>query len=263
MLSAQAGARARIVNAQGEEIKLLEFGDGFLSGEICEIVHGASSPREDCFITKPGKIIEEALSFNLDSGRQSLIAADEINEIIAALLGQLAQTVMTGAAGLLGLSDGTGYTYTGFEGGSYLDNMVASSTEGFDFASAGSLLTETIVIQTDYAGLAASQEAALNALSTNLTYSAERRNAAIVARDDARAVLTATYGITTFPAPSTLPPATATSLVGQLQALWLEFNNPSTTEERQLEIVDEFTTLDTYSEQELRASETNWNNALR
>ena len=62
-------------------------------------------PTEDCFISTPGKIIEEQLSFNLDSGRQSLVAADEINEILGALIGFLAEEALTGIGGLLGLTD--------------------------------------------------------------------------------------------------------------------------------------------------------------
>ena len=263
MLSAQAGARARIINAQGEEIKLLEFGDGFLSGEICELVSGPGVPKEECFITKPGKIIEEALSFNLDSGRQSLIAADEINEIIAALLGQLANTVMTGAAGLLGLSGGTGYTYSGYGGGSYVNNIVASSTQGFNFVSSGVLISDTIAVQTGYANLAATYEPLLNASSTDSSLSAARRNAALVARNDARAVLTQTYGITTFPAPLPLPAPTPTSSLGRMQALQSEYNDPDTTQARKLEIIDEFMTIDAYSDQEVRTSQTNWDNILR
>ncbi|MCA9354109.1 MAG: hypothetical protein KC877_01165 [Candidatus Kaiserbacteria bacterium] len=122
-LAAQTGAEIRILNARGEEATKIGWGDGFLSGEICRMVSGPNGATEDCFISKPGKIIEEALSFNLDSGREALITADEINEIIAALLGQLANKALTGAAGLLGLSGGTGYTYAGYAGGSYLNAM--------------------------------------------------------------------------------------------------------------------------------------------
>lgn len=257
MLSAQAGARARIVNAQGEEIKLLDFGDGFLSGEICEIVHGASSPREDCFITKPGKIIEEALSFNLDSGRQSLIAADEINEIIAALLGQLANTVMTGAAGLLGLSSGTGYTYSGFTGGSYLDNLVASSTDGFDYTASGGLISTALSIQIAYRDLAINNEALLDAYQADITNSVANRDAARVARDEARNIIITTQGA--FPAPFTAAP---TSHIGQLTTLETEYNNPATTDARRLEIMDAYGRLSVYSDQDVRTSQTNWTSIL-
>ncbi len=134
VLSAQAGLRASLVNARGEEIKLLDFGEGFLSGEICDLVETEGTPREDCFISKPGQIIEEALTFTTSTGQRSLIAADEFNEIISALLGQLVQQVVTGAAGLLGLSGGTGYTYSGYEG-SFVDQMANDALGNLDASS--------------------------------------------------------------------------------------------------------------------------------
>lgn len=126
VLSAQATARARIINAQGEEIKLLEFGGGFLSQSVCQAIEGSS--QQDCSIVTPGKIVQEALSFNLDSGRQSLVEADEINELIGALFNQLANRAITGAAGLLGLSGGNSSSYSDFEG-SFLDEMIVEQFE--------------------------------------------------------------------------------------------------------------------------------------
>ena len=135
VLAGQAGARAVLINARGEEFAKLDFGDGFLSGEICEVVSG--STREDCWISKPGKIIQEALTFNIDSSRQALITADEIDEVISALLGQLAQKALTGTAGLLGLSGGNPHSYnqpyTGYNGityNSYVESMSAQAAEG-------------------------------------------------------------------------------------------------------------------------------------
>jgi hypothetical protein len=99
-LNAEAGMKAAIINSKNEEFSLLDFGDGFLSGTVCETVHGMGSNEEDCFINKPGKIVQEALSFNIDGERQSLIAADEFDEFIAELIGILADKVLTGATGL-------------------------------------------------------------------------------------------------------------------------------------------------------------------
>jgi hypothetical protein len=101
---------------------------------VCQAIEG-SSGGEDCSIVTPGKIVQEALTLNLDTGRQVLVQADEINELIGALLNQLANKAITGVAGLLGLSSGTGFTYSGYAGGSFLDalnqeadDIVASST---------------------------------------------------------------------------------------------------------------------------------------
>ena len=105
-LAAEGRFEAVFRNEAGKEITLLDFGDGFFSTEICEVVEGEGVPVEDCFISTPGKIIEEQLTFNLDSGRQTLVAADEINEIIGAVIGFLAEEALTGVGGLLGLSEG-------------------------------------------------------------------------------------------------------------------------------------------------------------
>ncbi len=122
-LAAEAELGARIVNAEGRELKLLDFGDGFFSTTICEAVHGEDTSQENCFISTPGKVIEEALTFNLSIGQRSLINADEINEIISALFAQLAQKAITGAKGLLGLSQG-GFNSSGE---SYLNAMTAEA----------------------------------------------------------------------------------------------------------------------------------------
>ncbi|MCB9812390.1 hypothetical protein H6778_01900 [Candidatus Nomurabacteria bacterium] len=162
ILSAQTGAEIRILGEKGREAAKLEWGDGFLSGEICELVGGADTTKEECFISKPGKIIEEALSFNLDSGRQSLITADEIDEVVSALISQLANTVITGAAGLLGLSGGTGYTYTGFNAGSYLDAVNQEAIESLGGQTGGNNSgTSLQTMQTSLATQTSLQDSAL------------------------------------------------------------------------------------------------------
>ncbi len=92
------------------ENQLLNFGNGFFSNKICDVVATAAVPKERCMVSTPGQVISENLNFHLSAGSRSLIAADELNEILGALLGQLAQTVITGANGLLGMSSNTGYT---------------------------------------------------------------------------------------------------------------------------------------------------------
>lgn len=147
VLSAQATARARLINAEGEEIKLLDFGDGFLSQKLCRSVSGFTG-SQDCSIVKPGKIVQEALSFNLDTGRQSLVEADEINELIAALLGQLANQALSGVAGILGLSGGDGFG--GYSSGpTYLDNLVNQASQQVGSSSvsntgSGNVITDAL-----------------------------------------------------------------------------------------------------------------------
>lgn len=278
-LAARADARARIINAQGEEVTLLDFGDGFLSGEICDIVHGSGSPREECFITKPGKIIEEALSFNLDSGRQSLITADEINEIIAALLGQLANQVFQGAAGILGLSGGTGYTYSGYSGGSFADNLSASTTSGVDLTAAGDLINDSLTVQQDIRNLAITytttpvgpQNGLVNC-ANNTTLSAARRSACQNALIDANTIIQSTTGATggsltvtpTMTATAAITP-TPTSLIGQIQTIQTAFSAAAAVNDTatQLDLVNQWSALTLYTEQDITTRTTNWDNALR
>jgi hypothetical protein len=251
-LAAQAGARARVINAQGEEIKLLEFGDGFLSGEICNTVHGPNTTREDCFISKPGKIIEEALSFNLDSGRQSLITADEIDEVISALLGQLANTALTGAAGLLGLSGGTGSSYTKYSyEGSFADQVVSSS---FDYSQSRQLIADALAIQTNYRNVAIDYESRLNTYATDPANAGSAQIDAVrAARDTARSIIIDTTGA--FPPPFT---PTQDSLIGRLNTILAQYDNPSTTDLERLNVIQDYTALNLYTEANVTTSASNW-----
>ncbi|MBX2866492.1 hypothetical protein KTR10_00830 [Candidatus Kaiserbacteria bacterium] len=118
-----------LTNARGRELQLLDWGDGFITIEKCET--GADGV-EQCYNTTPGKLISEQLIKAVGAGQDTLIAADQINEIVGALLSQLAIQVISGAAGLLGLSGG-GYTgYTGSR--SYLDQL---ADEGAELTAAG------------------------------------------------------------------------------------------------------------------------------
>jgi hypothetical protein len=125
-LEAQTRLKIKLVNDAGQEREVAGWGDGFLSKKICEAVEG-SSGSEQCIISTPGQVISEALTFQLSTGPRSLIEADEINELIGALLNQLVLKAMEGINGLLGLSEGTGYTDYSLNGSStrpYLDDMV-------------------------------------------------------------------------------------------------------------------------------------------
>jgi len=134
-LEAEAKLNARLVNEKGEQIQIANWGDGFLSKKICEGINGKKSPGGRCTITTPGKVISEALTFQLSTGPRALIEADEINELIGALINQLMLKAMQGVAGLLGLSAGTGYTDYSYDDGSgasstrpYIDAAVDQTT---------------------------------------------------------------------------------------------------------------------------------------
>lgn len=123
---AELAIDAKIRNAQGQEIKLLEFGDGFLSFKVCSDTQAQSGAQKDCTITTPGRVIADQLNKSLGAGQDSLITADEINEIIGALLAQLAQQALTGVYGLLGLGGNSSYSNNSFGpdgNSSYLDAL--------------------------------------------------------------------------------------------------------------------------------------------
>ena len=115
LLEAQTTLALTVSNAQGQQVKILDFGKGFLSKQKCESVDDESGGHQECKTVTPGSAIEEQLNAQLDSGRQRIQVADEFNEIVGALLTQLVSKAFTGVSGLLGSSghepDDQGNTY--------------------------------------------------------------------------------------------------------------------------------------------------------
>lgn len=123
ILTAQTQARARIVNAEGEELSLLNFGGGFMSHERCDSYTAADGTTgQNCYIQTPGDVIANSINKSLGAGQDQLVAADEFNEIISALIGQLAQTAITGLGGLLGAGGSSG-SYTPYSRGRFVDDL--------------------------------------------------------------------------------------------------------------------------------------------
>lgn len=118
-LATQASVDTKVAKSKAEESAILDFGNGFKSLKVCDTVNTALGNIVNCSITSPGKLLQEALSFNLDSGRQALVAADELDEILGQLLTQLAGEVFMGATGLLGLGSNSGTTGTGYDATTY------------------------------------------------------------------------------------------------------------------------------------------------
>lgn len=227
-LSAEIGMNAAIVNAKGEKLSILEFGQGFLSNEVCEMEYGWSEPREKCYISTPGKTISDALSFNLDSGRQSLITADEIDEIIGALLGQLANAGISGAAGLLGLSDGTGHTYSGFSGGS----LANEGSNSIDYNAMAVSMQQALTVQQNFKALATTNEPLLRPINI----SAANRALDIIADTNA-----------------SIP--TLTNLIAVM-------NNPASTVAQKNQAISTSNSLKLYANQEYTATHDNWYHLL-
>ncbi len=126
-LAAEASLNVRLRNEAGQEIEIASWGDGFLSKKVCQAIEGTD--KEDCKITTPGQVVSEALTFQLSTGPRSLIEADEVNELIGALLNQLVLQAVQGLNGLLGLSE-SGY---GGGSGSYLDALVNEGAALIDY----------------------------------------------------------------------------------------------------------------------------------
>ncbi len=130
MMAAKEQLDRRVSEKTGEERNLLSFGSGFLSTKKCtspDDSQGGGPP--DCRIVTPGQTISESLSFQLSTGQRSLISADEIDEIIGALIGALAQKAIT--EGLSSLSGGSGSGSGSSAGSSYLTEL-QSEAANFD-----------------------------------------------------------------------------------------------------------------------------------
>lgn len=85
----------------------LSFGRGFLNFEVCEerptnpsdIGGTPGGTVKECKTTTPGAIVEEQLVTVLGSDIRQLELADEINEIVSALIGQLINLTLNGILG--------------------------------------------------------------------------------------------------------------------------------------------------------------------
>lgn len=149
---------AAIRDAQGNALVELDWGDGFQSYKYCPNTDVQSGAEADCTIVTPGQSIANSLNTAVGAGVDQLITADEVNEIIGALIGQLSQTILTGTYGLLGLGGSSTYTDTtyGSDGtSSYLeataqeDVALILDTTATDqlYAGAIDLETQNIALQ--------------------------------------------------------------------------------------------------------------------
>ena len=77
---------------KGEEVKILDFGKGFLSKKECANVGG----KEVCSVVTPGDTISASLNKSLGLGADSLVTADEMNELVGAFIGYLLRSTLQG-----------------------------------------------------------------------------------------------------------------------------------------------------------------------
>jgi len=155
-LTSASELNARIEQAQGEEMKLLDWGNGFLSYKKCEegprptTQGGGPGAPVNCKIVTPGSVIESQLANVLGSGVRQLELADEFNEIVNALMSQLIVRVFNSANnGLRGLSEESRGTpsYTSrllvTEDTASIQNIIASSEIEF-----GRVINEELIYLT-------------------------------------------------------------------------------------------------------------------
>jgi len=231
VLNAQVEARARLINAKGETLTEINWGDGFLSQKICESVGGEGN-GENCSISKPGRVIADQLNKALGAGQDSLVQADEINELVSALLGQLANQALTGAAGLLGLSGGTGFTYSGFDG-SFLDELVnQADNQVVGDGTARNTITEALEREIDYRDTLTTYRPILVAFANSVVNPPNQRSQALAAVTDIDRKLQA-----------------RNTNIDTLLNLVLDYNDAPVSE--QVEILLAYTALSTVSEADL------------
>lgn len=132
---AEAALEVRIRNEKGEEHELLSWANGFFSGK-----------DKQGRVINPGKVIESQLNEQLAGGQQRLTVADEFNELIGALLSQLAGQVFS-SGGLSGLSTPDS------DGQSYFDRMKDVRDQAGQIKVASTLFKDAISVETMYVSL--------------------------------------------------------------------------------------------------------------
>ena len=92
--------------AIGGEQQLLDWNGGFLSRREC--LEGQTEPNCTGDVLTPGDTIQNQLNESLGIGQKRLLVADNINEIVGALMNQLVSQAIGGAQGLIGTSNSGG-----------------------------------------------------------------------------------------------------------------------------------------------------------
>jgi hypothetical protein len=267
-MAADARLNAEIANARGQRIQLANWGDGFLSNEICELVEGSNGSNKRCVISTPGKVISEQINKALGAGQDQLVAADEINEVISALLGQIANQALSGAAGLLGLSRGTGFTAGGFGEGSYVDELARESQNESDSVLAQSYegAREKLKVQQDYLALSNEYIPKLQAVITAATTSARFRGLSVIEISNLKDRAQVSYNdAIDVRANAATHIAFLAPLVKSLEDFQRELATPGITPERkqviaseQTRIINRTASYSAYTLLRLRTSEREW-----
>lgn len=118
----------RVAQAQNQLNQEANWGNGFLSYKTCVNVTANGKTTPHCTIATPGKVIVSQLDKALGAGQDTLVSANEVNQVVSALFAQLAYHAVSGVTGLLGLSSSGGSSnVAGVSGGqSYLNALAAA-----------------------------------------------------------------------------------------------------------------------------------------
>ena len=287
MLEAEAQMAILINNKKVNILQETNWGSGFLSKKVCEpaAIAGwdapvatrsieelnaevlgtpytatskpaAVAPEVKCVISTPGQTIANSLNKALGAGQDSLVAADEINEVIGALIGQIANQALSGAAGLLGLTVKGGGG--GRSGDSYVDALVNEQQgDGNLFDDGIRDVADRLQVQIEYSDLATIYIPRLLAVSNNIRAGQELRDRAQLSYGDAIMVRDTT----------TAHIAVLKPLVDRYQELATEYTTAS--DERKQAIRQEQSTIiskgvqyRSYTKDRLQLSEREWSDIV-
>ena len=148
-LIGQAALRDAVADHQAAAAEDYRIGEGFPSQKVC------TDGPNDCIITTPGSVIADQVSFALQIPALRLLQADEMNEVIGALFGNLANQAISGVNGLLGLGGNASFSVSefGVSGSlSYLDAISEEQAANTSMGAGGNrieqaLRTETQVLE--------------------------------------------------------------------------------------------------------------------
>ncbi|MEK7180681.1 MAG: hypothetical protein AAB706_04345 [Patescibacteria group bacterium] len=93
--TAQMAIHIKVGGQQAKEVKILDFGRGFLSSRDCKVRNANGECTEYGPIKTPGSVIETQINHAFGSGVRQLEIADEINETIAAVASALINKILT------------------------------------------------------------------------------------------------------------------------------------------------------------------------
>ncbi len=145
---AKAAIYKAIAEEQEEKKKDLDYNNGFSSLKTCTNITTPTGSERKCVNTTPGIVLQGRMSSALDAPMESLLNADEFDEVIGSLFGNLATEAITGINGLLGLSDrthGAGGNQTYFDAIRNDPTNGATNSQTSDNPIGRALATETRV----------------------------------------------------------------------------------------------------------------------